>query len=253
MSSHRAALQLRCTKHGCLAAIPIIIVGCGASAMPPASTAASAKHALIAAPCAGTPANPEASGSGYARVFIQAAQVVSSDLHHPLGSWLAEHPVTTPSVASFIGAGDVPTTVPWTHCLDAACDSSEPWKLTVTPALPVRASEPVLLTLQLQRDQETAGRTQSKTLETRNQQPVVVNLDGPAEESVLSLVVTPYLIGDDEDLHRLAECRSRSAALTSHRLSQASSSRAPSDRNRSRSSAPNDSGDSPTHAARPGT
>jgi hypothetical protein len=219
MSFRRVAVQLRCIKYGCSAAIPIVVIGCGASTstIPPASTAASAKQALIAAPCAGMPADAEASGSGYPRVFIQAAQVVSSDLQQPLGSWLAEHPVASPSVAGFIGAKDVPTTVPWTHCLDAACDSSEPAKLTVTPTLPARATDPVLLTLQLQRDQASADAAPSATAETRNQQPVIVDLDGPAKDSALSVVVTPYLIGNDEDLRRLAECKSKVAGPTSRR------------------------------------
>lgn len=216
MISYRVALQVRYTKCGCLVAIASVIVGCGASTVPPATTAASAKQALIAAPCAGMPANPEPSGSGYGRVFIQAAQVASSDLQQPLNSWLADHPVATPSVASFIGTKDVPTTVPWTQCLDAACDTSQPSKLTVTPVLPARASDPVRLTVQLQPDQGSEERTQSATLETRNQQPVIVDLNGPAEESALSMVVTPYLIGDDEDLRRLAACKSRAAPPTSH-------------------------------------
>ena len=179
--------------------------------MPPASTAASAKRALIAQPCAQMPSAEEASG-GYGRVFIQAAQVVSTELQQPLGRWLADHPVTTASVASFIGAKDEPTTISWNRCLDTACESSEPWKLTVTPALPARASESVLLALQLRREQDPADQTQSTTIETRNQQPVAVSLDGAVEASAMSLIVTPYLVGDDGDLRRLAACKSQTAA-----------------------------------------
>jgi hypothetical protein len=212
MGSHRVAMQSRGAVYVWAAAISIVIVGCGASTMPPAATATSARQALIAQPCAQTPANQEPSGSGYARVFIQAAQVASRDLRHPLGNWLVDHPVATASVASFIGAKDVPTTISWSRCLDVACAGSEPWKLTVTPALPGRASDPVLLAVQLRRDYDSEDRTHSATLETRNQQPVVMDLDGAAEARTLSLVFTPYLVGDDEDLRRLAECKSRSPA-----------------------------------------
>lgn len=181
----------------------MVIVGCGATTQPPAATATSARRALIAQPCAQAPAKQEAGEGGYGRVFIQAAQVVASDLNDPLASWLVDHAVNAPSVMSFVAARDVPTTVSWNRCLDMECTSSEPWALTVTPALPARASDAVVLTVQSRRDRDA----QERKLETRNQQPVVVDLDGPAD-GALTLVVTPYLIGDDEDLRRLAECKS---------------------------------------------
>jgi hypothetical protein len=190
----------------------VSLVGCAASPMPPAATAASARKALIAQPCAETPANPEAGARGYARVFIQAAQVVSGDLRQPLDGWIIDRPVGTASVASFLASKDEPMTVAWNRCLDTACETSEPWKMTVTPALPARASEPIVLTMQLRGEQTSEDRALSKTLQTRNQQPVVVDLGGAVAASTLSLVVTPYLVGDDDDLRRLAECKSTAAA-----------------------------------------
>lgn len=180
--------------------------------MPPASTAARARRALIAQPCAQTPANQEPGAPGYARVFVQAAQVVTGDLREPLDGWLGEHAVGTASVASFVGAKDQPTTLEWHRCLDARCERSEAWTMTVTPALPPRASDPIVLAVRLRREQDAEAATLSKTLQTRNQHPVVVDLDGSAEPSELSLVVTPYLVGDDEDLRRLAECKSNAPA-----------------------------------------
>jgi hypothetical protein len=189
-----------------LAASSVLVVGCGggASTLPPAATAANVKRALIAQPCAELPGDPQAA---HGRVFIQAAQVVSSDLQEPLDAWLGEHPVGIASVVSFMADKDVPTTVSWNRCLDEACAGSEPWHLVVTPELPPSASGPVRLTVQLSHEQGSQSSAQSATLETRSQKPVAIELVG-AEAASWSLVVTPYLIGDDEDLRRLAACKS---------------------------------------------
>jgi hypothetical protein len=194
--------------------ISIVLVGCGASTMPPASSAAStaSKQALVAQPCDRTPAEQDAGASGYPRVFIQAAQVVSGELREPLGAWLGEHAVTAPSVSSFIAMKGAPTPLSWTRCLDAACASSEPWQLTVTPTLPARASDPIVLTIRARRERDSEDQAQSTTLETRNQEPVLLDLLDGSEASPLVVVVTPYLIGNEEDLLRLAECKSSSAS-----------------------------------------
>jgi hypothetical protein len=192
--------------------ISIGLVGCGASALPPASSTASNMQALVAQRCDRTPARQEAGASGYARVFVQAAQVVSSELREPLGAWLGEHAVTAPSVISFIVAAGEPMPISWTQCLDATCASSEPWQLTVMPALPARASDPIVLTVRARRERDSEDQTQSTTLETPNQEPVLLDLLDGSEASPLVVVVTPYLIGDDEDLRRLAECKSRPAS-----------------------------------------
>lgn len=192
----------------------VVLVGCGASAstLPPAATAANAKRELIAQPCPQLPGNQEAGEGGYRRVFIQAAQVLTSDLRQPLDGWLIDHPVGISSVVSFMGDKDVPTTVSWNRCLDEACAGSEPWKMTVTPALPARASEPLQLTVALRRDQDSEDSVQSAKLETRNQEPVVVDQGGAADRDPWSLVVTPYLIGNDEDLRRLGQCKASAAS-----------------------------------------
>lgn len=189
-----------------LAASSVVIAGCGASAstLPPAATAGNVKRELIAQPCAQLPGDQQA---GYARVFIQAAQVVSSDLREPLDAWLVEHPVGIASVVSFVADKDAPTTVSWSRCLDEACAEAEPWRMVVTPALPASASGPVRLTVQLRGERGSQSGAQSATLETRSQKPVAIELVG-AEAASWSLVVTPYLIGDDEDLRLLATCKS---------------------------------------------
>lgn len=202
MSVHRVAALLSIAVVGC---------GAGASTMPPAATAADAKRELIAQPCAQLPGQQEAGEGGYGRVFIQAAQVLSSDLQQPLGPFLIDHPVGIASVVSFMGDKDVPATVSWRRCLDEACAGSEPWTLTVTPALPARANDPVQLSVALRREHDSEDEAQRATLTTHNQGPVVVDLSGVAEADPWSLVITPYLIGDPADLRRLAHCKASAA------------------------------------------
>jgi hypothetical protein len=184
------------------------VLGCATTTAPKVEAPTSVLRAQVGSPCAGAPAQSEAGGNGFGRVFIQAAQVSPDDLGQPLADWLANHSVRSPSVASFVGTSGAPSSVRWTRCRDLACERAEPWELTVTPALPARTSDPLKLTFQLKRD-ASSEIALSAEVDTHNQQPVVVDWNS-TDEGALALVVTPYLVGDDADLRRLGECRSRS-------------------------------------------
>jgi len=205
------ALHTRAAVRTWAATISMASFGCGATAAPPATRAPSSPRVLIAQPCAEVPAENEAAG-GYGRVFIQLAQVASRNLQHPLETWLPDHPVAAPSLVSFVGTQDVPATVSWSRCLDEDCVSTEPWMLTVRPMLPARASDVVRLTARSSRAQEATERMESTTLELRNQQPAQMPLPGATDESLFSVVITPYLVGSDDDLRRLAQCKSNAGA-----------------------------------------
>jgi hypothetical protein len=109
--------------------IVAVVAGCGASksANTSAATAAHAKRELIAQPCAQLPADGDAGEGGCGRVFIQAAQVLSSDLQQPLGPFLIDHPVGISSVVSFMGDNTVPATVSWNRCSRRAIRNQSSW------------------------------------------------------------------------------------------------------------------------------
>ena len=205
---YRSAMTSRSLTILSAAVFSIAVSACGAGTTPPASTAADARQRLlIAQPCALPQANIQAS---YSRLFIQAAQVPSQDLRDPLGNWLTDHPVGAASVTSFtVAKGGA--TMSWNRCLDAACEGSEPWTVTVVPKLPMTATAPMLLTVQLQRQGNSDGPTHGATLKTHDQQPVVMDLGAAPETGEWSLVITPYLISGDDDMRHLAECKSRSS------------------------------------------
>src|ERR1043165_8083049 len=79
------------TLRVCTAAASVCMLGCATTTAPKAQVPKSPPQAQLAARCEGAPAQLEAGDGGYGRVFIQAAQVSSSDLGQPLAAWLDSH------------------------------------------------------------------------------------------------------------------------------------------------------------------
>ena len=80
--------------------------------------------------------------------------------------------------------------------------------MTVTPLLPPNASDPLKLTIQFTRTGEANG-SQSVIVETRDQQPVVIDVPGTVDPSKSSIIITPYLLKNQAELLQLFKCKEK--------------------------------------------
>jgi hypothetical protein len=189
------------------------ILSCGSRGMDREATAP-AKHdfpkAFIGQPCSGVPAEQQASGETFARVFVQTAHLVSDEMPRPVGSWLLNHEVAIDSVGGVLAVNDAPVTLPLGNCIDPARPASECWKVIMTPHLPKRASDSLRLAVRVEGADPSVIRAQT-TVVVPNQQSVVLDVpDKGGATGPISFVLTPYLIGGEEnnreDLYRLLQC-----------------------------------------------
>jgi hypothetical protein len=167
--------------------------------------------ALVAQRCPEIEIGDELVDANNARVFVEVV-ALSGSVPNPIGNWLEEHAVTVRSNANLVAFPNVPTSMPWGQCIDAVCKSSQR-TLTITSQLPARGSDPIELAVRIE-DSVPEGQAPGKvlletTLHTPSQQPVVLPAN-PALSSG-SLIVTPYLLRQIDDLHRVLECKARQA------------------------------------------
>lgn len=166
-------------------------------------TPAVSAQAYIAQPCAAIVPVGDRTSLPAAQVFVEVAHVLSGQLPAPVGTFLAEHAVPVERVAGLLASNGISGSAPWGECVDAACSSSSS-TLRVLPHLAALASEPFEIELSIT-SANASGQGQEQRLAAKrmvtNQQPIVL----PLGEQLL--VVTPYLIGSEEDLAGLYRCK----------------------------------------------
>jgi hypothetical protein len=172
------------------------------------------RTAFVAQPCPALALGNEPLDAANARLFVEIVDVGAQRLPSPIGRWLDDNAVTFHASAHLVAFPNVPTSAPWAQCVDAVCADAEV-AMAVTARLPETASEPVELSLHVERvAAEGAGSAPEALLDTTlhatNQQPVVVS-SGTALGGG-SLVVTIYLLRRFDDLHRILECKERQKA-----------------------------------------
>lgn len=191
------------------AALGASLAGCGNKAEPKAPEAE--RTAFLAQRCPGLELDDEALDADNARVFVEVAEVSTSDLPQPIGRWLDANAVKVRSTANLVAFPNVPTSMPWGQCVDAVCSSMKR-SITLTAQLPERTSQPVPLALSIdEAPPEGTGAERKVLLETTlralHQEPVLLPPSPAVSDG--SVVVTAYLLRRHDDLHRIMECQAR--------------------------------------------
>lgn len=213
--------------------VGVLLVGC-ARAMP--SEEPSTEGPLLGEPCA-LSSTPQGS-SPPPRVFVELA-TLQGDLplvqegtapagegpvkHRTFSQMLAQHPWRAVSVRNVIAPDGVGQTFPWDFDPpdgSTGCPASEGWELHMTPHVAGRS--PLMVHLEVQIlpapppgvtpdawhvPPSCGART---TLVARDQQLVVLSGFPQPERGEPVTTVTPYVIWEDTDLQRLAECKRKS-------------------------------------------
>jgi hypothetical protein len=197
------------TLHAVLAAL---VVGAACKSPPAAeSPEVVPRDALVAQPCPGLALDAEPLDPKNARVFVEVAEVSRQDLPNPLGRWLDENIVQVRSTANLVAFPGVPTSMPWSQCVDAVCADVKR-TVFVTAQLPERTSDPIELAVRIE-ERLAEGEPPKTLLDTSvsspHQEPVVLPKSPAVSDG--SLIVTPYLLRKFDDLQRVMECKARQA------------------------------------------
>ena len=162
---------------------------------------------LIAQPCDGLTTPSEAVDRSELRVFVQLAKVVDEQLPKPIGTWLQHNAVNVNSVGGFIVTPGTPTTVPSIHCLDTDCVKHETRTLTVTCYLPEAFSDPLKFTVRFEHQPNESNQEQTVNIETRDQEPAIVDVARDDKPAGSLMVLTPYVLSNKRSMGRLLECK----------------------------------------------
>jgi len=192
----------------------LISSGCAGTAPAASSANAPSRKALVSQTCAGVPGAQPRPGEVYDLALIEVAHVADA-IPRPIGSWLRDHPVSADRVAQVLVRSGIPVSIPWNTCVDDACRVEKHGQLTITAQLPSRSDDAAHFTLQLDRDQAASRGPESMNLQVSNQEASVLEFSDIPSASSPSIVMTPYLIGGDEDLQRLLQCKTERARLES--------------------------------------
>jgi putative intracellular protease/amidase len=141
---------------------------------------------------------------GLDRVFVEVAPVNAADVREPLAEWLQAHPVVVDSVSGVLAKNHETVRLPRSRCEGERCASGMPSQLALTPQLPKEAGQPLRLALQI----ATGTNMQHEVaIETRDQESVAVAIATPGTALAHQLIITPYLVGGDEEMASLLQCR----------------------------------------------
>jgi len=193
---------------------PLMCSGCAGTAPAASSANDPSRKALISQACAGVPGAQPKPGEVYERALIELAHVAVA-VPRPVGSWLRNRPVSVDRVAQVLVRSGIPVIIPWNTCVDDACRVEKHGQMTITAQLPSRSEDAAHFTLQLDRDQAASGVPESMNLQVSNQDASVLDFSEVPSANSPSIVMTPYLIGGDEDLQRLLQCKTERARLES--------------------------------------
>jgi len=169
------------------------------------------RTALVAQTCPEIALGADPIKASNARVFVEVVEMDDQNLPHPLGNWLAEHPVTVRSSANTVAFPNVPTSMPWGQCVNSVCGGRQR-SLTLTAQVPERGTDPIELAVRIEDSAPDAPPGSAKVLldtklSSPSQQPVVLPVS--PELSAGSVVVTAYLLRQLDDLHHVLECKAR--------------------------------------------